>query len=262
MDIKKFMFQEFSRDKPETSTTLSDLEFDRRVKIFNDIFTSNDSSEVKTDIINNDVQTINSDKAETIGSVINIENLLPKTNTKASIIVPQKTYEDGLADGYINAKKELDTTQINLLTEQNTIVTMLLEKINYLGSEILETLNKDFANQMASLASQVASKIAARILEKNHVDILQEQIHEILSKLVTSQNVIVELNPITSVKMRPILMSPNDNHNYKIEIVDNEALEISDCKVSWGDGAFDFIKQNREQLINNIVSQFLSKAKL
>ncbi|MBN9543548.1 MAG: hypothetical protein J0G32_07165 [Alphaproteobacteria bacterium] len=269
MNIKKYSFTEFSRDSAINQQVLSEAEFEKRIKVFNEIFTGNPSDdEIQVDEQpqqNYEVQDFQSETKdnapETIGAAIDIVSILEKKKEEEKPFVAAKTYEEGLRDGYENARKELNQLQIDLTNEQNTVINMLMQKLNYLGGELVEKVSKDLALEMTELTVEVASKIAASVLKKDYIEIIREEIENVLSKLITSQNVTVELNPQTSIKMRPLLMSEYDNQSFKMEIVDNNDLEVYDCKVSWIDGAFEFVKKNREQIIKDILKQFVSRAK-
>jgi flagellar biosynthesis/type III secretory pathway protein FliH len=181
---------------------------------------------------------------------------------KKDIIVEQNEYtkekvEALKLESFENGWAECEKAQQKLadqVKKDNT--SNLLMKIESNLFNIYETIESKYDNlskDCVELSYVIANKLVGKLSEKFPNEVILDFLSKSLPLLTHANDIRVSVNSKNLPHIKSYIDDVNQNSTIKIKLVEDEAIDIDDCKVDWGNG---LIKKDTEKVKKDLESIF------
>jgi flagellar biosynthesis/type III secretory pathway protein FliH len=185
-------------------------------------------------------------------------NILAKKN----IVVEQNEYtkekvEALKLESFENGWAECEKAQQKLIehAKEDSSINLMM-KIESSLFNIYETLESKYDNlskDCVELSYVIANKLVGKLSEKFPNEVILDFLNKSLPLLTHANDIRVGVNPKNLPHIKSYIDDVNQNSTIKIKLVEDEAIDIGDCKVDWGNG---LIKKDTGKVKKDLESIF------
>jgi len=181
---------------------------------------------------------------------------------KKDIIVEQNEYtkekvEALKFESFENGWAECEKAQQKLIdrTKEDSSISLMM-KIESSLFNIYETIESKYDNlskDCVELSYVIANKLVGKLSEKFPNEVILDFLSKSLPLLTHANDIRVGVNPKNLPYIKSYIDDVNQNSAIKIKLVEDESIDIGDCKVDWGNG---LIKKDTEKVKKDLESIF------
>jgi|GEM_PF-3607236 len=160
-------------------------------------------------------------------------------------------YQAGYDEGYVTAKNELEADLLAMMT----VLNMRMAEVSDRQKEAYQFVTSSTVN----LVKAIVQRVVPHVIAKHGDEEVLGFVDEVLKGLKSTSEIKISVNPALNKAVEARVQEHLAEHEGQLKIIvkPDDAIEKTDCMVTWDDGGVEHIKTKLLQSVDQALNRVL-----